>query len=297
MQSIKQLFVITTLLLLISCTESDRKTTNTSKTEATKSRDTLKTPAHFFPKKKAKVLVVGTFHFNYPGLDSHKTTPEDQIDVLKEPKKSEVSELVSYIKKFKPTKIAIEANPNWNATQKLREYGQGQHRDKRDERYQLAMRTAAELGLDTLYQVNSNSLSSDLYKKDSIYLNQITGAINWDYEDPLWNGFENWMVYNDKLAPKMNLTDYLKYLNSKEYHQYGYGIYLLGNFKTENNQGADHLSIWWYNRNLRIFRNITGITESAEDRIMVIMGNGHAAILRNLFETSPEYEFIELDSL
>lgn len=293
----KYLLCITTLFLLISCSESNTKKRSNSETFQAERTDTLKTPASFFPKNKAKILVVGTFHFNYPGLDSHKTTPEDQIDVLKEPKKSEVSELVAYIKKFKPTKIAIEANPNWNATQKLRDYNKGEFRDKRDERYQLAMRTASELGLDTLYQVNSNSLSNDLYKRDSIYLKQITGAVNWDYEEPLWEGFEEWMAYDDKLIPKMNLTEYFKYMNSKESHQYGYGIYLLGDFKTENNQGADHLSIWWYNRNLRIFRNITGITESPEDRIMVIMGNGHAAILRNLFESSPEYEFIEFDSL
>ncbi len=159
------------------------------------------------------------------------------------------------------------------------------------------MRLASELGLDTLYQVNANSLRSDIYKKDSLFLKTITGDINWDYEDPLWEGFKNWMTYDDKLIPKINLTDYFKYMNSRESHNYGYGIYLLGNFKTENNQGADHLSIWWYNRNLRIFRNITGITESIEDRIMIIMGNGHAAILRNLFEASPNFEFVEFDSL
>ncbi|WP_432410350.1 DUF5694 domain-containing protein [Rasiella sp. SM2506] len=293
----KHYLLLPVLFLLISCSENDKKKTPPSEALQRSVLDTLKTPADFFPSQKAKVLVVGTFHFDYPGLDSHKTTPEDQIDVLKEPKKSEVSELIAYIKKFKPTKIAIEANPNWNATKKLREYGEGKYRDKRDERYQLAMRTATELGLDTLYQVNAYSLSGDLYGKDSIYLKKITGDVNWDYKEPLWKGFENWMAYDDKLIPKIKLTDYFKYMNSKESHQYGYGIYLLGNFKTENNQGADHLSIWWYNRNLRIFRNIIGITESPDDRIMVIMGNGHAAILRNLFESSPEYEFVEFDSL
>ncbi|RDK85532.1 DUF5694 domain-containing protein [Marinirhabdus gelatinilytica] len=294
----KYFIILSILSFFISCTENTQKTTSpSSESIETSTKDTLKTPSHFFPEQKTKVLVVGTFHFDYPGLDSHKTTPEDQIDVLKEPKKSEVTELVGYIKKFKPTKIAIEANANWNATQKLREYAQGQHRDKRDERYQLAMRTATELGVDTLYEVNAYSLRSDLYKKDSLFLKSITGDVNWDYEDPLWEGFENWMAYDDKLIPKMNLTEYFKHMNSRESHNYGYGIYLLGNFKSKNNQGADHLSIWWYNRNLRIFRNIIGITESPEDRILVVMGNGHAAILRNLFETSPNYEFVEFDSL
>ena len=293
----KYTFLLLATLFIISCTDKNDRTTEKLDATPTQQNDTIKTAADFFPKEKANVLVVGVFHFDYPGLDEYKTPPEDQIDVLQEPKKSEVDELVAYIKKFKPTKIAIEANPNWNATEKLRKYNQGDFRDQRDERYQIGMRVASELGIDTLYQVNSYTLSRDLYKKDSVFLKTITGDVNWDYNDPLWKGFEEWLAYDDKLVSKMNLTEYLKNMNSRESHQYGYGAYLLGGFKTENNQGADHLSIWWYNRNLRIFRNIIGITEGPEDRIMVLMGNGHAAILRQLFESSPAYEFVEFDSL
>ena len=31
---------------------------------------------------QAHVLLVGTFHFGYPGLDAHKTAETDQVDVL-----------------------------------------------------------------------------------------------------------------------------------------------------------------------------------------------------------------------
>jgi hypothetical protein len=91
--------------------------------------------------------------------------------------------------------------------------------------------------------------------------------------------------------------DFLKHLNSKESHQYGFGVYLVGDFKLDNHRGADILSIWWYNRNLRIFRKLQEITEDKNDRILVIIGNGHAEILRQLIESSPEYEFIEFDSI
>ncbi|MEM7087235.1 MAG: DUF5694 domain-containing protein [Bacteroidota bacterium] len=287
--------VILLSLLLLGCQEKQETSEVLDLNNAEENQ--LKTPGSFFPSEKTKVLVVGTFHFNYPGLDDHKVTPENQIDVLKEPKKSEVTELVNYIKKFKPTKIAIEANPGWKATEKLQKYKRGELRDKRDERYQLAMRLASEIQLDTLYEVNSYSLSRQLYKADSTYLKTITGNVDWDLEDPYWDHVESWFDYDDKLVSKTNLTDYFSHMNSRESHEYGYGIYLLGSFKTENNQGADHLSIWWYNRNLRIFRNIQGITQGPEDRILVVMGNGHAAILRQLFEASPEYEFVEFNSL
>jgi hypothetical protein len=39
------------------------------------------------------------------------------------------------------------------------------------------------------------------------------------------------------------------------------------------------------------------MTEAPEDRILVIIGNGHAAILRQLIEMSPQYDFVELSNL
>ena len=243
------------------------------------------------------MLVVGVFHFNYPGLDEYKTSEEDQVDVLKEPKRSELTALVEYIQRFQPNKIAIEANPGWNATEKLREYKAGEHRDKRDERYQLAMRIAANTNLDTLYEVNAYSLRSDLGKTDSLTLKKLTSGMSWEYEDPYWDYVDNWLKTDDKLVAKNSLLDYIKYMNAPETHQYGYGIYLLGSFKSGGHAGADNLSLWWYNRNLRMFRNIQDITEGPDDRILVIAGNGHAAIFRQLFESSPEYEFVEFDSL
>jgi hypothetical protein len=66
---------------------------------------------------------------------------------------------------------------------------------------------------------------------------------------------------------------------------------------TKGNNGADILSIWWYNRNLRIFNNILKTSPQPEDRILVLFGNGHMPILRHLFESSPEFELVELKNL
>lgn len=268
-----------------------------SSCESTSNLPTIKTASSFFPDQKAKVLVVGTFHFNYPGRDTHKTIDDNKIDVLAEPKKSEIVELAEYIKRFKPTKIAIEAFPDFKATEKLREYKTGQHRDKRDERFQLAMRIANDLNFDTLYAVDDSNFQKELWDYDTVLYNNFLGEVNWNREDSLWEYVEEWWDYEDQLVKKVSLLDYFKYQNTRQYHQYDYGMYLIGKFKTENNQGADHLSMWWYNRNLRIFRNIIGITESTDDRILVIMGNGHAAVLRQFFECSANYEFIEFGSM
>lgn len=260
-------------------------------------KDEIKNASTFFPKEKTQVLVVGTFHFDYPGLDVNKTEDKDKVDVLTEPKKSEITELVNYIKKFRPTKIAIEAFPNWNATEKLRKYKKGDYKDKRDERFQLAMRIATEMKLDTLFSIDAKSFDDDLVKLDSIYIQKLFKDYDFKSNDEFEKMYTELFSYEAKLPANTNLLKYFKHMNSEEYHKLGYGAYLIGDFKLENQRGADALSIWWYNRNLRIFRKLQEITESSKDRILVIFGNGHASILRQLVESSPEYEFIEFNKL
>ena len=63
-------------------------------------------------KNRAEVLLVGSFHFGYPGQDAHKTSEEDKIDILSEEKQKEVQELSDYIARFKPTKIMVETGAN-----------------------------------------------------------------------------------------------------------------------------------------------------------------------------------------
>jgi hypothetical protein len=259
---------------------------------------TIKSPSSFFPANKAQVLVVGTFHFEYPNIDYHKINDSNRVDVLNDPKKSEITELVEYIKKFKPNKIAIEAYPNWNATERLREYKLGKLRNERDEIVQLGMRIANDLKIDTLYSIDSESFSEDLKLYiDSNFLIELFKDFDFESDDKFDDMYSNLYEYNDKLATQLNLLEYFKYMNSEENHKLIYGQYLTGDFKLSNSRGADILSIWWYNRNLRIFRKLQEMTTNENDRILVIFGNGHASILRQLIESSPEYEFVEFDSL
>lgn len=257
----------------------------------------IKSASDFFPKERAKVLVVGTFHFNYPGLDAYKTGEDDKIDVLKEPKRSEVSELVAYIKQFNPTKIAIEARPAWEANEKLRAYKEGAYRDHRDERYQIGMRIANDLGIDTLYSLDVDPMSNEVDQLDKAYAERLWKGYDFQSDDPYTDYMADWHAANDQMIKEMNLLDYFKVMNSPESHQYSYGAYLIGDFKLDDQRGADILSFWWYNRNVRIFRKLQTITENPEDRILMLFGNGHAAVLRQLIEASPEYEFIEFSSL
>lgn len=286
----KQITIFATLLVMISCQ-------NTKEAKPIEKEAILKPHASYYPKEKTKILIVGVFHFNYPGMDYTKTENSDKIDVLKEPKKSEVSELVAYIKQFKPTKIAIEAKPDWKLGKKYKEYRKGMHRNNRNESYQLGMRIANDYNLDTIYSVDAKTLSDDLFTSNPEFMKKMTKDYDFESDDPFEAMVKKSFDESAKMPSKVNLLEYFKYSNSIEGHRNNYGAYFIGDFKLEDNRGADFLSVWWYNRNLRIFRNIQKINQTKEDRILVIIGNGHASVLRHMIESSPEYDFIEFNEL
>ncbi len=55
--------------------------------------------------------------------------------------------------------------------------------------------------------------------------------------------------------------------------------------------GAEVLPAW-RDRNVRIFANLARVVED-EDRIFVIHGAGHAAILRSLVQAAPAFSLVD----
>jgi hypothetical protein len=57
----------------------------------------------------------------------------------------------------------------------------------------------------------------------------------------------------------------------------------------DNYAGADMVNTW-YHRNLRIFSNLHQITESDQDRILVVYGQGHVPLLKQFANDSPYFK-------
>ena len=76
-----------------------------------------------------------------------------------------------------------------------------------------------------------------------------------------------------------------------------FGAYLVDDYKLGETKGADILAMDWYDRNLRIFRNLQNIDAKPNDRILVLFISGHIAILDQLLASSPEYQYIQFNDL
>jgi len=240
------------------------------------------------------ILTLGTFHFDFPNLDRVQISESNQIDVLEPKYQIEIDKLVKLLAEFKPTIIAIERHPGaQNSIDSLFQlYLINRYDLKRSEDEQIGFRLAKHLGINKIYCVDEWGEYTDKIDKllDDENSNEYINFQKSFSEHPdSIKRFEPKEVFREEgiVAQLINLNDEKNIRRSL-------GNYLIGNFKYETQPydytGVDFETGRWFNRNLRIFRNIQRIDTKPSDRIFLIFGAGHLNILNYLFECSPEYD-------
>lgn len=255
-------------------------------------------------KKLPKVLLVGSWHFNYPGLDAHKTDEKDRINIYSEKRQKELKELLDYIAKFKPTKIVVESG--WNTgylMYNFRKWKKGEEELYANERSQIGMRLVERFKLDTIYGVDAYPLILELNdSRDSLakktYIDEILEKHYFGGNDEISKKYTEFYNYQDKMRVRKTLLENFKYINSDKAINRMFGAYISGGqFNSQKFEGPDALSMFWMNRNLRIFKNIKNIGFKENDKIVVIFGLGHIPILKWFFEASPEFQLVKFNKL
>ncbi len=250
-----------------------------------------------------QVLLVGTFHFSYPNLDAHKIAEEDQIDVKSQEKQAEVRELLDYLARFKPTKIVVESGANTGYLMRRYErWLKGEEELKRNERDQIGIRLMHRMGLDTIYGCDAGSILGDMQEDERFasvrpVFEEMFKDYDWQSEglfDSLYTTFYDYETY---LENELSLLEVFKYMNRDDVIRRGHGAYLIGDFTLGETIGPDFLATYWYNRNLRIFRKIQRLDIQEDDRVLVLFGAGHLGILKQQFESTPEFELVKFGSL
>ena len=100
---------------------------------------------------RAEVLVLGVYHMANPGRDVFNMQADD---VLAPKRQAEIAQLIEVLKKFQPTKIAIEADPYGRRRQEYADHLAGKHTLSRNENDQIGYRLAKELGHKAIYPVD-----------------------------------------------------------------------------------------------------------------------------------------------
>ena len=255
--------------------------------------------------KKPTIMILGSSHLANDGLDVYNT----KMDDVRAPKRQrEIEQLVEQLKAFQPTKIALERDEKTHGTGTQTEYQgylKGTYELDQSEHDQIGFRLAKQMGHPKLYCVDYRLD----YRKDDPFIpfdefdftfvdyrgfakvhNQehllppppFEGKVTRDERGATWVEPEKYIPIID-----MYIQDNEPEGIRKDHQEYIRWIARVG--LGDEYPGANYLSHFWYDRNLKIYVNLTRITESADDRIMLIIGAGHVYLVQQFFEESGDY--------
>lgn len=239
-------------------------------------------------KVKPTFVLLGTYHMGSEGNNVFKS----DVDEVTSPKRQkQIAELLEKLKEYKPTKIAIECDVEVNDKfqERYDKYVAGKYELTKNERDQIGFRLAKELEHKKIYCVDWG-----IFPKDQLYWYE-----NYAKKDEELNkylkeirkvGKKNNDANNKKLR-SLSIIDQLLFLNQpnqiEKGHKSYYDIMRIG--RGEEYVGANYLS-WWYGRNMKILTNIIRITDTPNDRMLIVYGAGHNKLLTQFATESGFYD-------
>jgi len=233
---------------------------------------------------RVKVMVLGTYHMDNPKRDFVKGEIDDHLSPRRQ---REVSEVVRLLEKFRPTKILVESvygTPTIN--ERYGQYLAGTLPPTADERVQIGMSLARKLKLDRLHPID--------FKEDMDIASVMALAQKTNDRvslERLGAGHAEVLRMMARL-PKMTVRQALVEANSPKVERFTQALYnqMLRVADEPNNYRGVDVVAGWHHRNLRIFANIARSVQPADERVLVIIGSGHAPLLRQFVREAIDME-------
>jgi len=263
--------------------------------------DSIFRPQEFKGRFKPVVSVLGTFHFT--NSESHDYRDAYAVDGLSSLRQKELEVLIARLKRFGPTKILIERNRIAYDSLIQRQYLHYKDGDslfqRNDEVYLIAFPLAKQLGHTKVFAADATAdwFGADLdwaHFDEEHYLksrNQFKKSQRYDYETTYRK--------EDSLKSVLSILDFYKLINTPKAQKYNHQIYLTETVLSgagDNYIGADAVARW-YRRNLRIFSNTLDLVDfDTQERILIIYGASHIWTLKQFFQDSPDFEYVEINT-
>ena len=279
------IFILILSFLVLACNQEQKK-------KKTKNIETS---------KAQEVLLIGTFHYNNPGQDVAKTK---SFDILKEKYQLELQHISSNIKKYNPTQIFVEwpYDEQKELDSLYKQYINGKYFKNdslsdfymKNEVFQLAFRVAKENNLEKVYGVDYSTVfpfeevMKDIENSKQLKLQaQIQEIFKWAEK------------IDNKIESGISLTELTYYVNSKDFRNYSNNwhnnlMLLAGN---PNDFSGPFLTSEWYKRNLYMWSLIQKNTIESDERIMVLVGGSHAAMIELFIKENSGWKVKELEQI
>jgi hypothetical protein len=226
--------------------------------------------------EKAQVALLGVFHFTNPGLDVVKTK---QVNVFEPENQAYLVAFSDRIAQgFKPTKVLVECarKSQPSIEDKFSSYLNGTYQLGTNEIYQLGFRIAKASNASIIcyderdVHWQASDLTAYMKEQDTQAQARADSAI------------KNITEVLNRMHSELSLKELLIEFNSADLDTLNKSLYIGTNdVGAETNfYGADATASWWH-RNFRMYANIQKAAAAGE-RVLVIGGQGHTAILRDI---------------
>lgn len=234
---------------------------------------------------KPAVMILGTYHMENPGRDLGNVKADD---VRAEKRQKEIAEVIAAIKKFKPTRVAVEI-PNRKYVEHYAEYLNGRYELAPNEVDQIGFRLAKEMNLKQVYTVDWQG---------NFDFDKVIASAKANKQDALADKFmttgKGEGARQSEMLKKATMIEMFRYMNDEnrmdEWHSFYMNLARVG--AGQDYAGADLLRDW-YERNLKIYANITRLADDPNERIFVIIGAGHLKLLQQFVKDSGEFELVQ----
>ena len=238
------------------------------------------------PVARAEVLVLGVYHMANPGHDIFNMKADD---VLAPKRRAEIAQLIEVLKRFHPTKVALEAEGD-GRPKLYAEYLAGKHELTRNEIEQLGFRLARELGHKTVYPVDADG---EFPYQHVVNYAKASGRSK--ELDATMAEFGGRVKAQDAYLASHTVLETLLYMNAdEEVVEEFASYYRLAHFGERWDWAGPDLISDWFRRNMRIYSNVVQLVDSPNERVLVIFGAGHLGWLRHDFANDPSFRLRKL---
>ncbi|WP_286264633.1 DUF5694 domain-containing protein [Thalassotalea atypica] len=238
---------------------------------------------------KAQVMMLGVFHFSSPGKDTVKIR---HLDVMAPESQQYLQKLsAAIVKDYNPTLVLVEYNPkNDPAVQaKYKQYLQGNLELPVNEIYQLGFRVAKAAGNVPIATFDDRAIGWDA---ERLFETMPTSAPT--LQKAFDEKINHFTEQGNKDHQALSLSELLLKHNDPKFDQQNKALYLLTNSVSTDGEfeGARAASSWWH-RNFRMYAKIQQFAQPNE-RILVIGGQGHTAILKDFLALDEHIQAIDV---
>jgi hypothetical protein len=232
-------------------------------------------------------MLLGTAHLANRNRDVFNVQFDDMLAAGRQ---AEIRDCIDRLKRWNPTKVAMEVSTNRADVldEEFRRYLAGTFNLTADEIHQLGFRIAAELGHEQLYAIDWNEPIGDGQGLDPVFA--FAQAHQPEIYNQLIGGGQRELEQAQASVASTSVREMLCGANDPASLRHSHQPYLVMACVGE---GKHYVGIdWvkgWYERNLKIFVNLTRIVASPRDRILVIYGAGHVPLLAQFIRDSGFY--------